>query len=874
MTALTRWIRRAWARWRYRDFERDLQEELSIHESMVQADFERRGLSPDDAHRHARRVLGNSTLARESARAVWMPMLIDRSREDIRYAMRSLAHHPGHTLTSFMTLALAIGLNASLFNFFDAVFLRPWPVPDPSRVFIASLVAPRGASRIPSAEMSYDEFLSLQEHATTADLVAWGDARLGVRIAASDEPETVHGLVVSRNFFTVVGARLARGLGFRTGETEADAPTVIVSDSLWRGRLGADPNVIGRTVFLEDIATTIVGVVSPRFGGIPPERIDFYVPFPASRALSPTWRAWVGDVGTDSSPYTVSVGGRLRLGSTRGLAALELSAMHRQFPGTRFSRGRDIGLGGTTTGEQTGVVSSGIPVVFVLLFGACVLVLVLACANVGNLQLARSLGRLREITTRLALGASRRRVVRQLVTESVVLTLLAGLGAMGVAWALPPVVLSLYPATSLTYTPDAAVLAYSALACVATTLACGLVPALRVTQRSSLATMFLNDRGAGASSGRTRGLLLGVQVAISTVLLVSAMLLTRGILKLTSEDPGFAVTDVAVGTLTASKHALDGTRASLFASTLSTAADKAGFTHVALTGLPPLSGVSASSRLRLSDQPANTWLRVSVQSVSSNFFDVLEIPVTAGRTLSDDPGRAEVVINQTLARQLQSQGVRIGSQFTLDGSTSTVVGIVRDAHLKQLQGVMPTVFRSLSTSDVPYVLVRDSRPDAPVRLQSVVRAVDDHVVIRTAPLRSLVLASAQDSIIGASVASGIGLLALALATVGVFAMFGYLVESQRREIGIRLALGARGSQVVRFVLASSSRALLTGLGAGLILAVAAGFVLRGYLFGLSPLDLTSYLGVGAILAVAATVATYAPARRAITVDPVATLRCE
>jgi len=525
----------------------------------------------------------------------------------------------------------------------------------------------------------------------------------------------------------------------------------------------------------------------------------------------------------------------------------------------------------------------------------------IACANVGNLMLARAAARVREIGIRLSLGASRRRLIRQLLTEGFVLALIASGAGIAIAYKLPFFILHFLGGAAARFpfrvAVDGVVLGYSALLAGLSAAAFGLAPAVYAT-RTDVASALNEREGPPASRFALRGLLLGVQVALSVVLLVSAGLLVRGAQQAGSFDPGFAVNEVTAVSFELPPGTYDDARKRAFFADLTDALrtvplgtlDAFGFA----TWEPDFLRRGYQTPVRLPDQTPTQARTLTNVDVSPEYLNVLRIPIVAGRNFaSSDAGRPVVVINEAMARLYWPNENPIGKTILVDRSEGReVVGVMRDAHTHSM-GIVPPMFyqplvaekdgsaRSYRTTPgrgsgrvVPRLLFRSSRGLPSMELQAIVARLDPRVRIQTTPLSEHLEARVQDSKWGPMLAAVLGGFALALATIGMFGVFACAVRQRTREIGIRMALGAQPSAVVRLVLAGHSRAVTAGLILGFFGAIASSIVMRSRLHGLSPFDPVSYLGVAVLLAAAGLAASYVPARRATRVDPVVALRYE
>ncbi len=505
--------------------------------------------------------------------------------------------------------------------------------------------------------------------------------------------------------------------------------------------------------------------------------------------------------------------------------------------------------------------------IFALMLAGVMLVLLLACANVGNLLLARAAARRREIVTRLSLGASRARVIRQLMTESLVLACAAGAAGIALAYRLPALVFRAAVNEPLSFgvDPDSTVLAYTVALCLLACMVFGLAPALHGTRSGVMGTRL-----------RLRNSFLAVQVAASVVLLVGAGLLVRGIQRARHQDPGFAIRDVASVSFDLPANAYDAPRTRAFFAQLTRDLEALpGLQPIGLTRTEPLSSSRSFTNFRLPGEEETQSKPVQFQEVSAGYFDVLQIPIVAGRNLEPaDGARNAIVINETMARRYWTTATAAVGKTILSALTHEIVGVAKDAYTTDLDKIEPTLYQPLSGRSVPRALVRTAAGESARAVAAAAARLDPRVQVRVTPLAENLDRWLDAVRTGAAVAAGLGMLALTLASIGMFGVFAYWVQQRTQEIGIRMALGARPGQVIHLVLSTGSRAVLLGLTAGLAGAIAGARLLHSYLFGLSPLDPVAYCGAAVVLATAALAATYWPARRATRIDPIRALRYE
>ena len=770
------------------------------------------------------------------AGAVWLQSVW----QDASYGARNLRRQPGFTLVALLTLGTAIGLNTSLFTVFHIAALRPWSVKDPSR---AIRVTRNGNG------FTVAEYRDLAANVTKlTGLAAKRDFQ--VRLGNERSGETIPCTLVSANYFRLLGVEMELGRGFLADEDEPEAAqaVTVLSNAFWLEHFGGDPQIIDKQIRIEGHEFTIVGVASRTF------TLDrnLWLPAATIRLL---------DSPETASACCVNVLGRLAAGVSVSSAQTELAELNGRFR-ENSAQGRDaIELRPAVTSPNSK--SSRLLPLFSLMELAVMLVLLLTCANLGNLLLARAEARRPEIHVRFALGASRGRIVRQLLTESLLLSL--GAAALGVALAyrLPDLVLRQFQQqTSFRPTPDLTVLAYALGLAVFSCLCFGLAPALQGTK----------PVGPGM---RMRSLLLAAEVAMTVVLLVGASVLTKAVARSRSIDPGFSVADVTLISFEFPAGAYD---ANAFHSRLEERLNAA--TDLPPFGLAEREPLTSRSFVTVA---ATLFGPIEVQSVSPGYFDVLKIPIVTGRGLSrGDEGLRAILVNETMARRC-CNGNAIGQRMKVGDGLREIVGVVKDTYSTRagLEHVAPLVYQplphkriaALATRPVPKVLMR-SAPGAVERMEALIAAIDPGIHIQAEPLAESVDRWLDPARTGAAIAGMLGIFALVLATVGMSGVFGYVVQQRTKEIGIRMALGAQPAQVVGLVLIGASRAVLIGLGTGLLAAAPVSRMMQQHLSGVNPMDPAAYFPVAGALAAAALAASYLPARRATRIDPISALRCE
>lgn len=848
--------------------EAALAEEMEFHREMLARD-----LAGDRAA--ASRALGNTTLALENAGAVWLVPWFESVWQDLAYAIRGMCRQPGFTVVALGALGIAIGLNTSLFTVFNAIALRPWPVQDPARVVKVVRLIHKGPEAGGINGFGVVEWRYLSEHSK---------AFTGLMLTRNGERVQVEGHPLSLtwatgNYFSVLGVQMARGRGFLPEEDRVLAPesVAVLNYATWQSRFGGDPAIVGKAVRLDDIPFTIVGVAPENFAGTDPNRADFWAPFAARRVLRPH-DADVLPFLTNVDHCCSSMAGRLAPGYSRKQGAAEVDLLMGRLHGkTELENGRFVAAAGTALLETAGRKSEKMVPVLGAMFVAMTLVLALACANVGNLLLARATARRTEIAVRLSLGGSRARLIRQLLVESLVLALAAAALGLAIAWTAPSAIMArMVPENAIAMNPDWRVCSYTAGLAILACLIFGLAPALQATHGRIAGAL---KREAPLNAGRLplRSALLAAQVAISVILLAGAGLLIRGLQRAQHQDPGFRIEKVTVASLDLPAAAYSGKRAEIFTTQLQDAlAESDGMPATAVTSDAPMANSRSFTTMRRRGDPPDREGLVQIHQVTAGYFDVLGIPIVAGRNFTrGDSSRQVVLLNETAARRFWGSDRPVGKAIESNEKQWEVVGVVKDAYTTDLNTIQPAMYWPMTgTFGVPQLLIADSSPAVRDRITGIVRGLEPKSLVTFAPLKDNLRARLEPAKYAATLAGALGLLALALASIGMSGVFAYMVRQRTREIGLRMALGAHPGQVVRLVLASNLRAVAWGLAAGLAGAFTATRLLRSMMNGISPFDPLAYAGVFALLIAAAAAASAVPARRAARVDPLTALRWE
>jgi predicted permease len=834
-----------WMNRRKRDAE--LAEELDFHRAQG-----------DPAHQ-----LGNTTLAREDARAVWIWPWLESIAQDLRYALRNLRRNPGFTLIALLTLGLTIGLNTSLFTVFNAVVFRMWPVKDPARM--VKILATQQFSKRPRG-FSLAEYRYMSEHTRSfAGIIGLHIER--VRLGFEGFGKASSGAFVSANYFQLLGVPMERGRGFLPEEDILDAPAnvIVLSYALWRDHFGSDSTIVGKQIHVDDVSFTVVGVAAEEFSGaLNPGGEELWMTLAAMQSLHPNDPS-IREFLRSPNDCCSDVAGRLAPGVSQPQAQAELTVLSRQFHQENKLDAVNVVFADATLLAGHAKRKSILPV-FALMFAGVTMVLLLACANVGNLLIARAAARQREIQVRRSLGAGRARIIRQLLTEGFVLALAASLLGIALAWKLPGFVFEqIGDSPNIRLTPDLTVIAYAIALAAFSCVGFALAPALHGTRQK-----------ATRSRLPLRSVLLAAQVAISVVLLICAGLMFTGVQHARTHDLGYRVQDVAVISFELPASSYDAKRTHEFYSQLIGDLSAAGETgRFGVTAREPLAHSHWNTSFRLPGEAEKTAHDIEFQEVSAGYFDVLGIPIVAGRNFQPaDAARHAVVINETMARRYFDGENPIGKSVITGKDSREIVGVARDALLTGLDRFVPLFFQPFTGIQIPQLLVRKDFAGAVDLASGIGKRIDARARVQSAPLSDNLDRLLAASRVMAGIAGALGVFALVLAVIGMSGVFAYVVQQRTKEIGIRMALGAEPKQVIALVLAGTARAAIIGLAIGYVAATGCAKLLADYLYGASPYDPRAYFEVAAILAISALAAAYLPARRATRVDPLDALRVE
>jgi len=875
---------RALSLWRnlvHRDArERDLDAEVRSYAAMLEEEMVERGLPREEARRRAAIEVGGAEQVKEDVRAVRMGALLEATGRDARHALRALARTPGFTLAAVAALALGIGATTAIFSVVDAVLLRPLPYRDPEGL---AVVFNHGFTAVSPANL-----LDWKRQATRLSGLAAAES-WGTNLGGGDRTERLEGVHVSADLFPMLGVTPLQGRLFGPEEDRPGSPrAVLLGYRLWQRRFGGDPGIVGRPILLDGEAHTVVGVM--------PRGFEF-PPFWATGAE--LWAPLaLADRSANREAESLRAFARLAPGASLAEARAELAAiaarLERAYPGTN----RDV-----TLRALDDVVVGHVRLALYVLLGAVSFLLLIACANVAHMLLARAAARQREIALRAALGAGRGRLLRQLLTESLVLALIGGAAGVGLAAAALRALVAISPGNLPrleTAGLDPSVLVVTALVSLATGVAFGVVPALQAARQDPSASLREGERGSTAGGGhRLRRALMASELGLALVLLVGAGLMIRTFVALRAFDPGFDTRHVvsAVVSLTGSRAADPPRRLAFYREMLERVRALPGVEQAATINHLPLAGDVWRVPFHVEGRPLDApgeGPRATYRVVSPGYFATMSLPLVRGRDFgADDALGADgvVIVNESVAQRFWPGVDPVGRRITLDDPEKpvwlTVVGVARNAARGEWaaapdQEVYLPLLQSrtyLEKEGGPFTfmtLVVKAREDPGAIASSVRSAVwqlDGSVAVSDLQTMEEVVAHSTASprfyllLLGSFAA-----VALVLAAVGVYGVMSYSVARRRGEIGIRMALGARPRDVLALVMGESLGVAAAGAVSGLACALALTRLMSGLLYGVAASDPATFASVAAVLTLVALVAAWLPARRAIRADPLAALR--
>jgi putative ABC transport system permease protein len=871
-------------------YEREMEEEMRFHLEMQIEQNLSSGMAAEEARYAARRQFGNQTWLKEVSREMWSLNSIETLIQDLRYGVRTLMKSPGFAFVVVLTLALGIGANTAIFSVVNGVLLRALPYYEPERLVMVWADRP-----ILQAQTGLPDF-----PVTAADFVDWRNqnqvfenmaAMVAFRsnLTGGGEPESVVALRASASLFPLLGARFAVGRAFLPEEDRAGADrVVIISHGLWQQRYGADPKLIGQKITLDNEAYTVIGVTAPDFqfprrGEVPytylfgATKPDFYLPI-----------AFTPEIMNDRRGNRLMVIARLKLGVSLQQASADMNAIARrlteQYPQTNTDKGARIAP------LQRQAVGKARTALLVLL-GAVGFVLLIACANIANLLLARAAGRQKEMAIRAALGANRWRVVRQLLTESLLLAISGGAAGLLLAWRLVKLLLSIAPENlprMYDIRLDIRVAGFTLLVSLLTGFVFGLLPALQASKIDLGATLKEGGRDAtGLLRRRLRGVLVVSEVALAFVLLIGAGLLIRSFARLTELDPGLDPRGVLTMDirLPFAKYRDGQGWIAFFQQTLERVRALPGVEATAAVAPLPLSGLHGSSAFRIEGRPSPTeeTFNAGVRVISPDFFKTFRVPLANGRLLAESDGAKTppvVVVNESLARNYFANEDPLGKRIIIFGGTRAIVGVVRDVKHSALdEEAKAEIYFPMAQVPARYMSLAVRVSGDPMQMLAAVRgqvwAVDkDLPIFSIETMERLMAKSVAPRRFNLLLLGVFALVGLALAGVGLYGVMSYTVTQRTREIGVRMALGAQRGDVLRLVIGEGMKLAFIGALLGLGGALALTRLLKTLLFGVSATDPLTFIVIAAVLIIVALLACWIPARRAASMDPLVSLRVE
>ena len=799
---------------------------------------------------------------------------------DLRFSLRALLKHRNFTAAALLTLALGIGINTSIFTLLYSVAFRPLPVKDPDRVVNVYQILDGEVSRQVEgnvALLSYPEYLNYRDRvAGLSGLAASADAQLYL---GGSNVEKINGLMVTDNYFSLLGGGSTIGRTFFDKECQASlqCPVAVLSHSFWQRRFGSDQSVIGTSITLNRQRFTVVGVAARDFQGAEMTIPDVWIPVTMQPALMP-------DNKFLQSPDCswLSVIGRLKDGVSLPQVQAEMQLVASQVDHSYPGRKTTVNVMPGSYLNFPEVRSEGTPIA-ILVMAAVGLVLLIACANVSNLMLARAAARRKEIAVRLALGASRWRLIRLLLTESLVLAVLGGLIGLLLAVLLPPILFSVIPEIGLDidFKPNATVFGYMFLISLVTGVVFGLAPAIQSTKPNLTDALKSTRSKPRASRARLRSLLVIGQVAVSLVLLIGAGLIVRGLQQAQSTDLGFDQKNLLVLSMDLTTQGYDEARAATLYTQLSERLKALPVIRsVSLAEVAPFSGTRETV---IDVEGRGSSLNVGANTVSAEYFQTLGVPIRRGRQFTEEDARSgasPAVVSQSMANRFWPGADPVGQRFKeTSGASHEIIGVVADISSRQVGKLDGPLFYTPASpsklSGLTFVLrTNENLPASVNAVREVARSLDKDVFVMAEPLEENVRRMLEPARTGAWFSGTVSLLALLIAATGIYGTLSYHVVERTSEIGIRMALGAQRRNVLLLIVSDGMKLAAIGTAIGLVAAIVLARVMSSLLFGLGPTDALTFTAVSLVSLIVALFACYVPAHRATKVDPLVALRNE
>ena len=862
-------------------FDDDIREEVRAYVDLLAAEKVRMGMSPEDARRAALIETGGIAQVTEAVRGTSHRAWAEAFAHDIKYAWRSLRRTPAFALIVVLTIALGVGANAAIFSAVNAVILRPLPFPNGDR--LVSLWATNPDRSVPRYGVSWGDFRDWRARTRTFDDMAMYGAGLTTLVGQSG-PESVGTMNITPNLFDVLGIRPQLGRLFGADDEPGESSnTVVLTDGYWSRRFGRDRQIIGKSVSVNGRSRTVVGVLPPQaellgaaFLGVPLDVVTVI-------ELTTYPRVEL------HAQHLFGAIARLKPGTTIAQARRDLSTTEMQLAK------EDPMIAGWTASVfyLTDDLSLSARDPLLILLAASALLLVIACTNVANLVLVRGATREREFAVRKALGAPRRRLIQQLVVESFVLAaaggavglLVAGGALRGIRGMIPFGVIARADEMTL----NGAVLAFAFALSIVTALAFGLWPALRAS--SSDVNYALRDGGRGNSGGpashRARRLLVIAQLAIAVVLLICAALVWQSVRRMLKVDPGFRPEQTITAQITLGTSYPDTTALAFYRSLLTNLESRPGIVAAGATDTPPLTGTGVFTAIRLTGmppRPPDQPLMSTIRAVTPGYFKAMAMHLQTGHDFEWSEAGNSIVVSNAAANAFWPRQPALDKQigFKLDTKGMPVIGVVNDTREVNLSTApAPVVYvsmrRYVRVFHTNTVVVRGTADRGVLvrTLREAVRELDPEVALyNVQTLQQIVDQSTAQTRLNISLLGVFAIAALLLATLGIYGVVSYTADQRRREIGVRVALGAQRADVVRLVLGEGARLATAGVAIGVVVALLATRLIQSWLFEIGRADSRTFAEVALGLALFSLLASYIPAVRAARVDPLIAMRAD